>query len=91
MSFLTLFVIMVGAAFRVTRMITRDTIFDPIRDKIPDSDNGLGYLVRCDWCAGVWVSGLIVGVTQLLVSVPLPVLVWLGCAGFQGLLASWEK
>lgn len=83
-------IVLILASFRVTRMVTRDTIFDPLRDRIPDSETGLGYLIRCDWCAGVWVSGIIVGVTAQLISIPLPVLVWLACAGGLGLLASWE-
>lgn len=85
-------IVLILASFRITRMITRDTIFDPLRDKIPDEDdNRLGYLIRCDWCAGVWVSAAVVGVAAQFISIPLPVLVWLACAGALGLLASWEK
>jgi hypothetical protein len=53
------FVILALAAFRVTRVITTDTVFESIREKIwkkfPPS-KGFGYLITCDWCTGFYVS-----------------------------------
>lgn len=65
------------AAHRVTRLVTRDTIFE----RPDESHRGflwgprtwtvehlerlgpvgwkLAYLIGCDWCAGLWVSGLL--------------------------------
>lgn len=84
--------VLILASFRITRLVTRDTIFDTLRDKVPDSEGtSIGYLIRCDWCAGIWVSGAVVGITAQLTSIPLPVLVWFAVAGALGLLASWEK
>lgn len=85
-------IVLILASFRITRMITRDTIFDSLRDRIPEGEDvSLGYMIRCDWCAGIWVSGAVVGITAQLTSIPLPVLVWFAVAGALGLLASWEK
>lgn len=40
-------------AARLTRLITLDTITQPIRDRLPGF---LGALVQCPWCTGVWVA-----------------------------------
>jgi hypothetical protein len=87
---LVLLLVLTLASFRVTRLVTRDTITEPLRSRIPDNDSGLGYLIRCDWCAGIWVSGVIVLGTNLMHDFALPVLVWAAVAGGLGLLASWE-
>jgi hypothetical protein len=53
------FIIIALAAFRVTRVITTDTVFEVVREKIwkkfPPS-KGFGYLITCDWCTGFYVS-----------------------------------
>lgn len=77
------------AALRLTRLITRDTITSDLRSRVPDRWK-LDELVHCDWCAGFWVAGLTVLATDLFVSIPLPVLMWLAVAGGLGLLLSWE-
>lgn len=60
---ITELVFLVLAAYRLTRLIVIDTIFDGPRDKIYDwlSPKGvvgdkLSYLISCTWCAGVWIS-----------------------------------
>lgn len=76
-------------SFRLTRLITRDSITEPMRSKVPDRFK-LDEWVHCDWCAGVWVSGVVVLLTDLITSVPVPLLTWAAVAGGLGLLASWE-
>ncbi|NBW21311.1 MAG: DUF1360 domain-containing protein [Caulobacteraceae bacterium] len=60
---LVTFIIYALAAFRLTRVITTDTIFEPVRERIwkkfPAS-HGFGYLITCDWCTGFYVSILFV-------------------------------
>lgn len=50
-----------AAAYRLTRLVTSDTITDPAREAIgarwPDSR--LDVLVNCPWCAGVWVAAFV--------------------------------
>jgi len=53
------FVILALAAFRVTRVITTDVVFESVREKIWKkfpSSKGFGYLITCDWCTGFYVS-----------------------------------
>ncbi len=58
------FVILALASHRLTRLITTDTIFSPLRERIwnkfpPDRVN-LGYLITCDWCTSIWVSAVVI-------------------------------
>jgi len=50
----------------------------------------LAYLVGCSWCAGIWVSGAVVGVTAWLGSVPYPLLMWGSAASLVGLISDHE-
>lgn len=50
----------------------------------------LAYLWECDWCSGVWVSGLLVWGLTIFVSVPSPYLTWGATAAAVGLLAELE-
>lgn len=51
------------AIFRITRLVTTDTILAPVREKIwkkyPIHKNGIGYLITCDWCTSIYVSSLV--------------------------------
>lgn len=52
------------AAARITRLITRDTLTQPIRLRAINAvgpTSQLAYLITCDWCTGMWV-GAAVGV-----------------------------
>jgi hypothetical protein len=70
------FFILALAAHRLTRLVTTDTIFSPLREKIwnkfpPDRVN-LGYLITCDWCTSIWVSAILISSYLL---IPYPTLV----------------
>lgn len=52
--------------------------------------SSVAYLLECDWCVSVWVSGAVVYCTSTWTSVPLPVLVWLAASTVTGLIASTE-
>lgn len=47
----------------------------------------LGELFDCPWCFGFWVCGVVVGVVQQFLSIPLPVLWWLALSSAVGLTA----
>lgn len=85
-----LLLVLTLAAFRLTRLVTRDSITEPLRSKVPDTLK-LDELVHCDWCAGVYVSAVVVAIADLITSVPLPFAVWGAVAGGVGLLAGWER
>lgn len=50
------------AAFRLTRLIVRDDITSPIRDRwwrrFPE-DTKPGELIGCNYCVGIWVSATV--------------------------------
>jgi hypothetical protein len=50
------------AAYRFSRLVVIDHIFEPLREKIwkkwPPSTM-FGYFFTCIWCTSVWVSSLI--------------------------------
>ncbi|MFZ5824531.1 MAG: DUF1360 domain-containing protein [Bacillota bacterium] len=54
------------ASFRLTHILVFDKIAEPIRERFP-GHGAIAYLVRCYWCAGVWISA---GLVALRVLVP---------------------
>lgn len=81
-----LFVLVVLAAYRVTRIITSDTITRRARERYVPSR----WLeaITCPWCVGFWVSGAAVGIVLLFgVSLPLPVAWWFALSAAVGLIA----
>lgn len=50
------------ATFRLSRLFTRDFIFEPLREaiwkKFPPHTQ-LGYLFTCNWCMSIWFASLI--------------------------------
>lgn len=60
---LIMFVVLTLATYRLSRLLTRDTIFEPLREKIwkrfPPSTQ-FGYLFTCVWCSSIWFGSLLV-------------------------------
>jgi hypothetical protein len=58
------YVILSLAVYRLTRLITTDVILNKYREKIwnkyPIENEGIGYLITCDWCTSIWASSLVV-------------------------------
>jgi hypothetical protein len=85
------FVILALAAFRVTRVITTDTVFESVRERIWKKfspSKGFGYLITCDWCTGFYVS-----IAFVLAYLLVPVIVYvvslvLSISAIIGLLAN---
>jgi hypothetical protein len=53
------YVVLVLAAYRVTRLITTDAVLEKFRTwvwKKKPPHSGVGYLITCNWCTGFWVS-----------------------------------
>lgn len=51
-----------GAAARITRLLTDDTITKPLRDRIINRYGTASLIVEfihCPWCVGFWVSAAI--------------------------------
>lgn len=58
------YIILVLASYRLTRLLTTDAIFEPLREKIwkkfPPSTK-FGYLFTCNWCMSIWATLFLVG------------------------------
>jgi hypothetical protein len=85
------YILLVLAAYRTTRLITTDTITEPIREKIwkrfPPS-TPFGYLFTCNWCTGFWVSLLFVVAYILVPDVTFVVSLVLSTSALVGIIAS---
>jgi hypothetical protein len=59
---ITTLIILALATFRLSRLFTTDTIFEPLREWIWERKNPstfLGYLFTCNWCMSIWFASLI--------------------------------
>ncbi|WP_328427900.1 DUF1360 domain-containing protein [Streptomyces sp. NBC_00443] len=93
------------ASYRGTQLVVHDSIGDPIRDRViawherrPDSSfrNAIVTLIACTYCAGWWVSGLVLAVYLLAAGawtgtpLVLHLVEWFAVAGGQALLNRWD-
>lgn len=88
MSDALLLLVMTLAAFRVWRLIGEDTILDRPRDWVIERSEKLSDFITCPWCAGFWISGVTVAVTDYFTSVPLPGLMVAAVSAGVGLIGS---
>ena len=54
-----LLVVLALAAYRITRLLVEDVVFEPVREfiwKRKPVSTKFGYLWTCYWCMGTWVS-----------------------------------
>lgn len=68
--------LVIGATYRLTRLLTADYITKPIRTTVNRKwgDNKASYFVTCDWCVSFWMAW---GPASLAVFWPTNRLVWL--------------
>lgn len=88
---MTLFVLVVvcGATFRITRLLTHDLIMERIRKWVDGHAGPVAtYFVHCTWCVSVWVSLAVVLVVDRFATVPLPGAVALTASAFTGIVES---
>lgn len=87
------FVILALATYRITRLLTRDVIAEPIRIRVwkkhPPESSKLGYLFTCEWCMSIWTASLIYG-CFIITSVTVIVVVPLALSAVAGLLTAYE-
>jgi len=86
------FIILCLAAFRLTRLVTTDTITEGIRNKIwskwPPTTK-IGYLITCNWCTGYWVSVFLVIFVLILPQLAFVVSLMLAISAAIGLISAW--
>jgi uncharacterized protein DUF1360 len=51
----------------------------------------VAYLLGCPWCMSIWVGGVLVWLTAVMVGLPAPWLVWLAASSVTGWAASAES
>jgi hypothetical protein len=87
-------VILSLASFRLTRLITTDTVTEGIRNRIwskfPPSTK-FGYLITCNWCTGFWVSLFFVALWLALPQVTIVVSLVLAISALVGLISAWSE
>ena len=82
------------------RVIAVDTITKPIRLKIfteTRDENGsklyswLKLFYKCAWCSGAWITALIVILTDVIVGLPVPLLVFGAARYITGWIGSHDE
>lgn len=96
-----LFVGLCLCSYRLTRLITKDSLFDRqrrwwFRKFPPNGDysrlydkpvSKWGQLIQCPWCCGFWVSGFVVFLVLQFEAMTLPLLWWFAVSAAVGLTA----
>lgn len=99
LEIISLTVVLGLTSYRLTRLITTDT-FPPVqgfrrwvrRRTARAEDDGWQYeLITCPWCMGAWISGALVLITDLFVSVPYPWLMWGVVATITGFIGQYDE
>lgn len=79
------------ATYRLTRLITTDTILERAREKVwkkfPPHQNGIGYLITCNWCASIWVATLVFSMYKISTEPTIFVSTILSLSAFAGFLS----
>jgi hypothetical protein len=96
---MTLLVILAAfATYRITRFITADALFEPVRERLEtlceDREwHRLTYLLNCDWCLSIWVAPFPTAAIMLWPDnrVILAVLLVLTFSAVTGLASTLEK
>lgn len=81
------------ATYRITRLFTRDTILNALRnrfwDRFPPESTKLGYLFTCEWCLSVWVASVIF-ISAMISTVTVLVVAPFALSAIAGLLTAYE-
>ena len=92
------------AVHRLTRLITRDEITEPLRETIEKeigtavdakiitaaTADRLAYLIRCDWCASIWAAGFALAMKRYLPDTWANLRYVLAASTVTGFIASYE-
>lgn len=86
------YIVLTLATFRVTRFITTDFLFDPMRQwiwkKFPPETTKIGYLITCSWCSSFWVAAIIIAAYLLAPSITFVVSLVLSISSIVGYIAA---
>jgi hypothetical protein len=86
------------ATYRVTRFITADALFEPVRGRLETISEDrewhrITYLLNCDWCLSIWVAPFPTAAIMLWPDnrAILAVLLILTFSAITGLASTWER
>lgn len=88
MTYPFLFLLLVGASYRIYRFIGRDDITEGSRLRLPD---WIRNPLSCGWCWGFWSSLIVVGVYWAIYGLPLPILWILAVSTAVGFLSELDN
>jgi hypothetical protein len=56
-----LFLLVLGAVHRLSRLVTADYVTKPMRTWINRrfGENRLSYFITCDWCVSLWIAAVV--------------------------------
>ena len=90
------FIFLVGAlaTYRLSRLITRDEILSPLRNRLwkrfPPETSKFGYLFTCMWCMSIWSASILVLSGIIIFKITLYFGLVLAFSAVTGLLAAYE-
>ena len=74
------------AVYRLTRLVTRDRITEPLRTRVESGPEWLTYLLRCGWCASPYLAVGVITARRLVPRAWAPAAGVLACSAVAGLL-----
>ncbi|MGZ6131849.1 MAG: DUF1360 domain-containing protein [Myxococcaceae bacterium] len=63
MSYLGQLVALPAVVMGIAQTLTRERMFEPLRQRLGGNETWLGYLVSCPYCASHWVAFVLVPLT----------------------------
>lgn len=86
------FLILGLATYRITRFVTTDALFEPLRNKIWKRfplNTKIGYLFTCNWCMSFWVGSVVV-LSAMIITELVFVYAVFAVSAIAGLLTAYE-
>lgn len=87
------FIILGLATYRLTRFITTDVLFEPIRERVWKRfpvNTKLGYLFTCNWCMSFWVGSFVIFSAMIITELVIAYAVF-AVSAIAGLLTAYEE
>jgi uncharacterized protein DUF1360 len=65
MSYLGQLLALSAVVMGIAQTVTKERLFEPLRNRLGGQDSWLGYLVSCPYCASHWVAFILVPLTGI--------------------------
>jgi len=88
------FIVGAFATYRLSRLMTRDEILSPLRNRLwkryPPETSKVGYLFTCMWCMSIWSASTLVLSGIIIPKITFYFGLVLSFSAVAGLLAAYE-